>query len=503
MLEGQSKLVARARFLLPVEPEDGASHRIKDGYLLTEAGKIIETGSWNDAVAARVVPMVERGEARVLGALQGEGGSSGPARGPVPCLPGILLPGFVKAHGHDHESPIMGVARDEPLTDWLDHAVNAFAGFVEEERAALEKTLGLSPYLVSYRKARLDDITYGITTSLVHHCNFNKYHVDEIVAANREAGTRIQLALGSQDRHHDERILDSVDEALARLDRWQAAYGGEPRFSLMPGPDQFFSNGPEMLKALKAWAEREGTRIHIHSSEEPRTTNWFRSTFGKTPVEYGRSVGFLDQTTMLAHQVNCTDEDLEIIAGSGAAVVHNPLANTILGSGMPPVVRMLEMRIPLAISTDGSGSADNQNMIAAARLASQYQKAFHRDASLLPAHQLLPLITRGPARMLGIKAGALRTGFDADFILVDTRGPNMTPTRLDNCLENLFWAANGSEIRYVVADGRILVDDYSYVPMPVAQITDPIQEISERFIAWREKATEIRATGARTRRRKS
>ncbi len=464
-------LIARARFLLPVEPEGNSPERIEDGYILVSKGSITEVGKWDEAAASRIEPLLQKGKAHALG------GSRKGAKG-VPLLPGILLPGFVKAHGHDHESPIIGIARDEPLRDWLDHAVNAFAGFVNEKCEELEKLLGISPHLAVYRKARLDDLSYGITTSLVHHCNHNKYHVKEIKEANREAGTRMFLAVGSQDRHYDARILDSVDEAIARLDRCLDEHGGEPRFSLMPGPDQFFSNGPELLKALKKWARRKGTLIHIHSSEEPRTTEWFRKTFGKTPVEYGRSIGFIDDRTMLAHQVNCTERDLEIIRDTGAMVVHNPLANTILGSGMPPLPKMIAMGIPIAVSTDGSGSADNQNMIAAARLASQYQKALLRDASVLPARDLLPLITSVPARMLGVKAGALRPGYDADFILIDTRGANMTPTRLDNCLENIFWAANGSEIRYVVAAGRVLVDDYHPATVPADEVKEAVQKLS-------------------------
>ena len=87
---------------------------------------------------------------------------------------------------------------------------------------------------------------------------------------------------------------------------------------------------------------------------------------------------------MLAHQVNCGPRDVEILARTGTQIVHNPLANTILGSGMPPVIEMLAAGVPVAISTDGSGSADNQNILAAARLAAQYQKALHQDATLLP-----------------------------------------------------------------------------------------------------------------------
>ena len=40
-----------------------------------------------------------------------------------------------------------------------------------------------------------------------------------------------------------------------------------PRVTVVPGPDQFFSNGPELLKAAKAWARDHGVLLHCHSSE--------------------------------------------------------------------------------------------------------------------------------------------------------------------------------------------------------------------------------------------
>ena len=124
-------------------------------------------------------------------------------------------------------------------------------------------------------------------------------------------------------------------------------------------------------KDRKAWAREHNTLFHIHSSEEPNTTKWFIKEIepGMTPVEFAESIGILDENSVLAHQVNCGPNDVEILARTGTRIVHNPLANTILGSGMPPVIEMLAAGVKLAISTDGSGSADNQNIIAAARLA--------------------------------------------------------------------------------------------------------------------------------------
>ena len=479
----------RASFLLPMSDAPRRGARIADGYVLTSGGKILEAGPYRAEIGKRILKQY-RGELLVIGAPDAVREEE------IPQHRGVLLPGFVKAHGHDHESAIIGVAKDQPLTSWLDNAVNPFTGFLSERATQIEEALGRAPTSIAYRKARLDDVSYGITSALTHHCNFSKYNVRDLVEANDEAGTRLTIAVGSQDRHYDARILDTPKGAVERLDGYAREFAGVPRVRIIPGPDQFFSNGPELLKGLKKWAREHGTLIHIHSSEEPKTTRWFTEKYGMTEVEYAKSIGFLDGNTILAHQVNCTDRDLDIIREMGVKVVHNPLANTILGSGMPPVIRMLEMGIPLAISTDGSGSADNQNIINAARLASQYQKALHADATLMPAQKMLELITIEPAKMLGLNAGALEPGRDADLVLVDLRGPNLTPTRMDNVVENLIWASSGSEIRYVIAGGELILDDYRFTRADSAGILADIQRLSELFAEYARTAPKITGTGA-------
>jgi 5-methylthioadenosine/S-adenosylhomocysteine deaminase len=310
------------------------------------------------------------------------------------------------------------------------------------------------------------------------------------------------VAVGGQDRFYAPELLDRPGDALARLEKALAIQAGCRRTRFVPGPDQCFSNSRAVLVPQKAWAREHGTLFHIHSSEEPRTTKWFSESVepGLTPVEYFQEIGILDPGTVLAHQVNCGPRDLEILARTGAAVVHNPLANTILGSGMPPVMDMLRAGIPVAISTDGSGSADNQNILAAARLASQYQKALHQDASLLPSRQLLEMITSVPSRILRLDQGELAPGMAADWVLVALDRPNMVPTRLDNVMENLLWAADGSEVDTVVAGGEVLKLDGRVLPFRDGtrpeDVLAQVQALSEWFAEYRATAPEIRGTGA-------
>ena len=163
----------------------------------------------------------------------------------IVCNQTCLLPGFVKAHGHDHESPIIGIAKDCPLTDWLDGAVNLFTGFLDEKREDLVHKFGKSPNLVTYLKARVDDIYYGITSSMVHHCNFNKYRVADIVEANRQAYTKMIVAVGSQDRHYDDRILDIPHTlAIDRLNDYHKKFGMLKEHGSYRVPISFFQTAP-------------------------------------------------------------------------------------------------------------------------------------------------------------------------------------------------------------------------------------------------------------------
>ena len=485
-------ILARTRLLVPLSDELGDDTRINDGYVLTDGPRIKAVGRYSPERGREIVTECGN-ELLVLGTEPKDSYSEED----IPMLDGVALPGFIKCHGHDHESPIIGISKDEPLVDWLDHTVNMFTGFMNTRRDELTERFGKSPNLIPYLKARLDDLHYGITSCLVNHTSFNKYRVDDLVAANLEAGGKMTIAVGSADQNYEPQVLETIEQAVDRLEHCRKEFGAAERTEIIPGPDQIFSNSSGMLSALKKWADRHGKLVHVHSSEEPETTRWFTEQYGKTPIEMAESAGFLDSRTLLAHQCNSTDRDLEIIRDSGATVVHNPLANTIIGDGMPPIIRMMEMGIPVVISTDGAGAADNQNIINAARLAAQYQKAYHRDATLLPSLTLLKMITVDAARALRLNAGCLEAGKDADFIIIDLKSSNLVPSRADNIIENIIWAADGNEVQWMVANGLLLRDDYRAVRLDEKKIKQETQELSELMIEFRASTEEIVATGTR------
>ncbi|MCG3219477.1 MAG: hypothetical protein KAR35_10745, partial [Candidatus Heimdallarchaeota archaeon] len=134
------KKILRAKYVIPVKEPFDKEQIIEDGYILWEGKKIKEVAEYTSEVGEKVAK--EGIEVVGQGIIE--------EREEVKMLKGVALPGFVKAHGHDHESIIIGVANDKPLTEWLDGAVNLYMGFLYENEEVLEEKLGESPYLTMY-----------------------------------------------------------------------------------------------------------------------------------------------------------------------------------------------------------------------------------------------------------------------------------------------------------------------------------------------------------------
>jgi 5-methylthioadenosine/S-adenosylhomocysteine deaminase len=106
------------------------------------------------------------------------------------------------------------------------------------------------------------------------------------------------------------------------------------------------------------------------------------------------------------------------------------------------------------------------------------------------------MITIDPAKFLRLNTGSLEEGKDADFIFLDLTVPNMTPTREDNLIENLIWASNGNEVKYVIANGRILMDNGKFTTVNEEEVKDEVYELSDMFASYKKTAKEIKGTGA-------
>jgi guanine deaminase len=84
--------------------------------------------------------------------------------------------------------------------------------------------------------------------------------------------------------------------------------------------------------------------------------------YGTTLPDHLRQIGFLGPRVSFAHGIWLTQSDIETVADAGCSVIHNPVSNMKLGSGVCPVPHLLSCGVNVALGTDGMASNDGNDM---------------------------------------------------------------------------------------------------------------------------------------------
>ena len=150
-----------------------------------------------------------------------------------------------------------------------------------------------------------------------------------------------------------------------------------------------------------------------------------------------------------------TDQEIRLVAESGASVSHNPESNAKLGSGVAPVAEYLRSGVNVTLGTDGCASNNNLDMVQEMRTALFLQKVLHKDPACVRAEDALRMATENAYALLGLDAG-IREGAVADLALVSLKKPHMQPVH--DALSNLVYSGSGHDVVATIVNGRIAYD---------------------------------------------
>jgi guanine deaminase len=170
-------------------------------------------------------------------------------------------------------------------------------------------------------------------------------------------------------------------------------------------------------------------------------------------------LGLLNERFSAAHGIWIDPDDISRLADRGAGVVHNPMSNLRLGSGVAPARALLNAGVRLGIGTDATNTSDGQNMFEALRLASYLSRVAIRDLDQwLSAEEVLTAASEGSASILGFdRIGKLEKDYKADIVFLDLGHINYVPLR--NAVLQLAYAENGAAVQSVMIDGRFVLKD--------------------------------------------
>ncbi len=351
----------------------------------------------------------------------------------------VLFPSFANMHTHISMSLLRGLGADLPLMDWLQKVIWVLEGeFVSPEFVRDGALIGIA-----------EAIRSGTTLFM------DMYFFEESVAeVAKRTGIRAGLGFGILD--FPTKVAKTQEEYLKRAREFIKSFKGEDLVFPTLCPHAVYTCSPYTLKKSLQLALEEDVYIHIHVAETQQEVEGSLERFGKRPVEHLESLGLLTEKTLMAHVVWTTEEERERIKESGAKVLHCPESNLKLASGIAPISDYIRRGIHVCLGTDGPASNDNLDMLEELSLMAKLQKGANLDAKAMDARTALKIATEEGFRAVGIRAGKVEVGYEADLILLDPEKPHLQP--LYDPISQLVYSAKSSDIDTVICKGRVLME---------------------------------------------
>jgi len=166
-------------------------------------------------------------------------------------------------------------------------------------------------------------------------------------------------------------------------------------------------------------------------------------------------------------------------AHSQACAVHNPISNSKLGAGTAPIIEMRKAGGRIAIGSDGSSSADGQNMFETIKSAANVHRVSHCYEDWILAEDALSMCWNGGAAVLGQPVGKLAPGYAADLMLLHTRHLFITPK--EQIAGQIVHSELGSSVDTMIIGGEVVFTDNRFTRIDEAAIHAEAQEILTRI----------------------
>ncbi len=382
-------------------------------YVVPADGPVIDNG----AVAVREGLIAGVGPASQVDRLTGEA--------KIDYGDAVICPGFINAHTHLELSSFAGkMSPSGDLIDWLFRVTTAGAALTQESvqeavRGGLARSLAAGV------------TTIGDTSKFVAWTR-------EVLAAWPVRGVSFGEVASIGKRRH---LLAERLEAAASLE-----YQSD-RLRTGISPHAPYSVEPEAMRACADRARALEAPLSIHLAESAEEEAFTRARSGRFvdllralevwdekipssgcgPVELAAQTGLLGRRTVIAHGNYVSDDDIRLIADSGASVAYCPRTHEAFGHPAHRFGDMAAAGVNVCIGTDSLASSPSLSILDELR----FLRRAYQD---LRPEQLIKLGTLAGAQALGFAdiAGTLTVGKAADLAVVplDPPGPDVAWDRI-------------------------------------------------------------------------
>ncbi len=386
----------------------------------------------------------------------------------------IVMPGLINAHVHLFQTLIRGLSDNRPLIPWLEEVAFPVYAEMQPEDIFLAVKMGIVENVKGGATAVTDNFTV----------RQSQEGYDAVFQAAQELGIRYKMARGYSDTGYPESLMETGDEMITstRLlyDTWCK---NDQLLSLDFSPNVVWSTTRKTLEKIVSLSRDWNIGIHIHTAEDKKENDLCLEQTGVRQVTWLDQLGVLGPRTQLAHGIWINEEEMELIADTGTAVVHNPVSNMFIGTGICPVPAMKKAGVRVALGSDGQAVNNGQEMLDVLKWAANLQKVDSLNPAVLPPDQVIRMACRNGAYAFGQPdlIGSLDPGKKADLILVEMNSSRLTrPTlNIPSLLVNL---ARSDDVSTVIINGKIIMQDREMLVVDEEKLKDKFQKQREALI---------------------
>jgi 5-methylthioadenosine/S-adenosylhomocysteine deaminase len=353
----------------------------------------------------------------------------------IDCTDKAILPSFCNTHTHASMMFLRGIGEDKNLHDWLNQEI-----FPREAKLKPEHIYPLSRYAI------LEMIKTGTT------CFTDMYfHVAGTLKAAQDMGIRGIIPYLGMDFFDDNKTETDIQQAIKYLE--------EPlkvsKVKKVLSCHSIYTCSQKLIQKFSELAKKYDTYLQIHVSETQKEVDDCVQKFGYRPVELLYQWGVMGPRTLFAHAVHLNDNEIQLVKNTGTTLAHCPTSNLKLGSGQLPLQKYSDAGLKLSMGTDGVASNNSLSMISEMKLAALSAKNQVDSVLAGKVDDIFKIATQNGFEAFGIKAGEIKEGNLADFILVDLNNQFLLPN--NNLKSNMIYAADSSCITDVFCDGKALM----------------------------------------------
>jgi 5-methylthioadenosine/S-adenosylhomocysteine deaminase len=384
----------------------------------------------------------------------------------------IVMPGLIDTHRHMWEGVLRNVLPNGSLDDYRNVVQRTFGAKYTPDDVYAGDLL-----------SALGAIESGVTCILDwSHIHNSPEHSDAAVKALFDSGVRAVFAYGNgqnETGRYWEIATSKFPGDIARLRKEYFSSDDQLVTLYLAAP----SATPEQVLPTFQAAREVGARITIHVGVTPAGATGL--------LEKLNAAKALAADTTYVHCCTINDTEWKLIRDSGGTVSIASYVESLMGHGIPPIQKAIDIGIRPSLSVDVETSVPNDffgqmRTVFALQKREAWQRRHAGDnnpPAFLTVRDVLEFATIEGARANGLdhKIGTLTPGKEADIILLRTDRLNVMP--MNNAVGAVVTSMGPQNVDTVLIAGKIMKRNGEMVGLDMARLQRLGEEARDRVYA--------------------